>query len=144
MLPSTSCALDSVPWGTRERIRLGRWGLWLGWSNPAQLSPVDEPRIPVALARGVSKQEERSPLVATSYYTRPELVSLDAVGSLREFWQGPHPFPATVEPATPPPISAILIKKMGDNPAFWERDNSFIDVMAELYERVRTKNKDLL
>ncbi len=89
------------------------------------------------------QQEERSPQVATSYYTRPELVSLDNLGSLRDFWQSPHPFPTTVEPATPPPISAILIKKMGDNPAFWERDNSFIEVMAELYERVRTKNKDL-
>ncbi|MEA5419635.1 Uma2 family endonuclease, partial [Spirulina sp. CCNP1310] len=42
-------------WGKREVIRLGRLDLWLGWSNPARLSPVDEPRIPVALARGVSK-----------------------------------------------------------------------------------------
>ncbi|MEA5420262.1 hypothetical protein VB712_13610, partial [Spirulina sp. CCNP1310] len=48
-------------WGKREVIRLGRLGLWLGWSNPAQLSPVDEPRIPVALARGVSIESLQEP-----------------------------------------------------------------------------------
>ncbi len=31
-------------------------------------------------------------------------------------------------------------KKQGDYPAFWYKDASFIGVMEELYERVRTKN----
>ena len=40
-------------------------------------------------------------------------------------------------------MPALLIKKGGDYPAFWHRDGSFIDVMEELYERVRTKQSQL-
>jgi uncharacterized Zn finger protein len=37
------------------------------------------------------------------------------------------------------PVSAIAVKKQGDFPPFWERDNSFIEVMETLYEAVKTK-----
>ncbi|WP_072622723.1 hypothetical protein [Spirulina major] len=45
-----------LPWGTGEVIRLGRLDLWWGWSSPARFSPVDEPRIPVAVFAGSVKQ----------------------------------------------------------------------------------------
>ena len=41
-------------------------------------------------------------------------------------------------------ISASLIKKQGDYPAFWDRSNSFINAMESLYERVRYKNRKSL
>jgi uncharacterized Zn finger protein len=41
-------------------------------------------------------------------------------------------------------LPAILVKKQGDFPAFWSRDNSFIEAMEGVYDRVRTKNKDRL
>jgi uncharacterized Zn finger protein len=41
-------------------------------------------------------------------------------------------------------IPAIVVKKQGDYPAFWQKDASFITVMEELYQRVRTKNKDVI
>jgi len=41
-------------------------------------------------------------------------------------------------------LPAILIKKQGDFPAFWKKEYSFIQVMEELYERVKTKNKNLI
>jgi uncharacterized Zn finger protein len=44
----------------------------------------------------------------------------------------------------PSAVPAILVKKQGDFPAFWTRDNSFIAAMEGLYERIRSKNKDRL
>ena len=41
-------------------------------------------------------------------------------------------------------ISASLIKKQGDYPEFWDRSNSFINAMENLYQRVRYKNKKAL
>ena len=41
-------------------------------------------------------------------------------------------------------MPAILIKKGGDYPAFWDKDASFIVVMQEFYLRVREKNKGVL
>lgn len=41
-------------------------------------------------------------------------------------------------------ISAALIKKQGDFPAFWEKNNSFIDAMKLFYAHTRKRNnKDL-
>ncbi|WP_072621248.1 SWIM zinc finger family protein [Spirulina major] len=87
--------------------------------------------------------EVRSPLARESYYTRPQLTSA-SLDNLRDFWQGDEPLPTTISPPQQPLIAAILIKKMGDDPAFWQRSHSFVAVMADLYDRVRTKNKDCL
>lgn len=60
------------------------------------------------------------------------------------FWSGRHRLPTEIEPATPPVLPAILVRKAGDYPGFWDRDSSFIGVMEELYQRVREKHRDLL
>ncbi|NEQ22373.1 MAG: hypothetical protein F6K28_24940 [Microcoleus sp. SIO2G3] len=52
--------------------------------------------------------------------------------------------PQIIEAASPASIPAILIKKAGDFPPFWKKDTSFIEVMEELYQRVRTKNKGVM
>ncbi len=79
-----------------------------------------------------------------SYYTRPKKVAMTEKIALRDFWQGTKRLPPTVEVGSPPSLPAILVKKQGDFPAFWKKDISFITVMEELYERVRTKNRELL
>lgn len=114
--------------------------------------------------RGLSKQElqeelSKSPLgqalaqemqAATSqpravqhFYTEPETEAIAPDTSLQQFWQGSKPLPTQIEAATPAIVPAILIKKQGDFPAFWSRDNSFIEVMEELYGRIRSKNPNL-
>ena len=40
-------------------------------------------------------------------------------------------------------VPALLVKKQGDYPPFWHKDSSFIEVMEELYERVRTKSPQM-
>lgn len=78
-----------------------------------------------------------------TYYTRPTREAADAPGSLKEFWTGARRLPTLVETAEPPGVTALLIKKQGDYPPFWRKDASFIGVMEELYERVRTKNSQI-
>jgi uncharacterized Zn finger protein len=79
-----------------------------------------------------------------SYYTQPEKMPIPKSVSLKEFWLGEKRLPQTIEPVSPASIPAILIKKAGDYPPFWKKDISFIEVMEELYQRVRTKNKGVM
>ncbi|WP_026735950.1 SWIM zinc finger family protein [Fischerella sp. PCC 9605] len=77
-----------------------------------------------------------------SFYTKLEKQSVHQKPNLREFWLGSKRLPSTIEASNDRPISAILIKKEGDFPAFWQKDNSFIETMSELYQRVKTKNQN--
>ncbi len=72
-------------------------------------------------------------------YPDPHRKPLVATG-LKAFWQGQAALPlvdAHSKAATP----AVLVKKGGDYPAFWQRDNSFIEAMASVYTAVVDKNK---
>lgn len=79
---------------------------------------------------------------AESFFTRPK--SVESAPNYRDFWTGGKRLPTEIEPATPPVVSGILVRKAGDFPGFWERDNSFVEVMEELYGRVRGKSKGIL
>jgi uncharacterized Zn finger protein len=83
-------------------------------------------------------------ILGTSLYTKLSQQQIDQNPSTREFWLGTKRLPQTIEVATPSAVSAILIKKQGDFPAFWQKDNSFIEAMEELYQRVKTKNQNLM
>ncbi len=78
-----------------------------------------------------------------SYYTRPLKDPAGATASHRAFWTGAQRLPSP--PATTPQhgIPALLVKKQGDYPPFWHKDASFIGVMEELYDRVRTKSSQM-
>ncbi len=73
----------------------------------------------------------------SSFYTRPILTELPQEISLKGFWQGQQPLPKSLEPSQAAIIPAILIKKGGDFPAFWQKQNSFIEVMEDFYLRMR-------
>ncbi|MEA5466643.1 SWIM zinc finger family protein [Leptothoe sp. PORK10 BA2] len=87
--------------------------------------------------------QQQPPNAVETYYTRP-VTEATAEASLKDFWQGAKRLPQTIEVAEQSGVSAVLVKKQGDFPPFWHRDNSFLEVMEEFYERVKTKNKDLL
>jgi uncharacterized Zn finger protein len=87
--------------------------------------------------------EEATPEPAESYFSRPRPVAVPDDLTIDAFWHGQTRLPARSEPITPPSVPAILIKQAGDYPAFWERDNSFMEAMEDLYQRVR-KVKDAL
>jgi uncharacterized Zn finger protein len=87
------------------------------------------------------QQTQRPPAAAPSYYTRPATVAVAKIESLYDFWHGTKRLPQTIEPLPRTPVSGILVKKQGDFPAFWHRDNSFIAVMEGLYEQVKAKGQ---
>ena len=95
-----------------------------------------------ALIAGL-KAEELAPAPVTSYYTRPQKKQFDAATSLKEFWHGKTITPPLISETRETNISGILVKKAGDFPEFWHQDTSFIATMEELYQRVKTKNRDV-
>lgn len=85
-----------------------------------------------------AKSSEEVGLVpVNSYYTRPIPADLPQTIAIKQFWQGQQPLPNSIESAQAAIIPAMLIKKGGDYPAFWQKQASFIDVMADFYLRMR-------
>ena len=82
--------------------------------------------------------------LSTSLYTRIEKQSLKEQPNIREFWLGAKRLPSTIDVPAGSNHSAIAIKKQGDYPTFWHKDNSFIETMEELYQRVKHKNQNLI
>ena len=87
--------------------------------------------------------EQSTPTPVESYYTKLDPIAASDV-SLKDFWQGSKRLLAAIEPETQNSVSAIVIKKQGDFPAFWHKDSSFIATMEELCQRVKTKNREIL
>lgn len=96
-----------------------------------------------ALASALT-EEVAEPRPAASYFTRPSAVPLPELVSPRGFWRGAKRLPAGVEPPQPAAVSGILIRKGGDHPVFWNKEESFVEAMDGFYEQVRKKAKDWL
>lgn len=90
---------------------------------------------------GEMQLEQQPPQPVTSYYPTVKSVAVPEGLELRAFWQGTKRFPETLEPLPTVPVAGIPVKKHGDYPAFWERDNSFIESMELLYEQVKKKGQ---
>lgn len=88
------------------------------------------------------KPDSLKPVVRTSYYTRPQKQPLQRELAWRSFWQGQSALPEVSGPSSAG-VSALVIKKQGDYPPFWNKSQSFVEVMEELYDRVKAKNKDI-
>lgn len=84
------------------------------------------------------------PESVTAYFTRPKTVAIKETPTLKQFWHGQKRLPQSIPLATPTSVSAISIKKQGDNPNFWHKDSSFIETMEALYDRVKSKTSALL
>ncbi len=85
--------------------------------------------------------EQAEPQPVNSYYASPEILGVSDKTELREFWHGKKRLPQTIEALSENPVSAIPIKKQGDFPAFWHRDNSFIKAMETLYGQVKARGQ---
>jgi len=85
--------------------------------------------------------QKRPPQPVSSYYTRPLTRPVGDVEGLRDFWHGEKRLPQTIEPLPEALVPGIPVKKQGDFPAFWTRDNSFIEAMETLYDQVRNKGQ---
>ena len=91
---------------------------------------------------GLTDTGTPEPLATDSYFTRPEHASTSP--DYQAFWHGAKRLPRELPAMRPAELPAILIRKGGDYPPFWDKDASFIELMEELYLRVREKNKNAL
>ena len=94
------------------------------------------------LAQKAAEQCVAAPVAQANRYTVPDTRRPDALPSLATFWQGgagPEP-----DDATRAAVPALLVKKAGDYPAFWDKEASFIETMETVYEHVTRKNRDRL
>ncbi len=87
--------------------------------------------------------EELPPAPVESYFTIPVRETTPGALSHKAFWTGEKRLPAPPARPSQPGVPALLIKKQGDYPPFWHKDSSFIGVMEDLYERVRTKSRQM-
>ena len=96
---------------------------------------------PLGKALSAALGEGELPIISTeSYYTKPKKIALALPLAPKDFWQGEKRLPQTIDVGETTTIPAVVVKKGGDFPPFWTQDNSFLEVMEELYERVRKKN----
>ncbi|MEL6136709.1 MAG: SWIM zinc finger family protein [Cyanobacteria bacterium J06628_6] len=88
----------------------------------------------------VLQQTLPEPVPADSYYTCPQTVAVPTIDTLADFWLGASQAEGAVEaPATT--VSALHIKKQGDQPAFWQVSQSFIKTMEDFYSRIKKHNE---
>lgn len=93
------------------------------------------------LAQALSMGEE--PLRADpAYFTQPIAETLPPQITLEAYWRPRKRLPETIEPATPPAVSGLPIKKGGDFPPFWNREQSFIETLELFYEACRKRSRD--
>lgn len=85
--------------------------------------------------------QQRPPESVSSYYTLPKTQVIGTSESLRDFWYGAKRLPTTIDPLPQTLVAGIPVKKQGDFPAFWQRDNSFLEAIETVYEQVKTKNQ---
>ena len=96
---------------------------------------------PLGQALASTLDEGELPISSTdSYHTKPKKIAIDLPATPKDFWQGAQRLPQTVDVREIATIPAVVVKKGGDFPPFWTQDNSFLEVMTELYDRVRKKN----
>ena len=88
---------------------------------------------------GQSLLETPQPDPVTSFFTEPTAIAPAKTPDLHQFWHGNKRLPATLEPLPQVPLAGVPIRKQGDYPSFWERDNSFVEAMEQLYTLVKTK-----
>lgn len=89
-------------------------------------------------------EDEATPGSVDSYYIRPTPMSLPATQTALQFWNGQDRLPEEVEPVTPAVVPAILVKKGGRFPSFWNKKTDFTEVMEEFYLRMRKNSQKRL
>lgn len=76
-----------------------------------------------------------------SYFTQPIVLEQSGPCDYHAFWQSSKRLPEDSIPATGVTLPALLVKKGGDFPEFWQQSLSFPTAMADVYAAIRKKAK---
>ena len=87
------------------------------------------------------KTHDHKPEYHSNRYPSPNR-NREKYPDLQSFWRGVKPLPEFDDTRNGPVTPAILIKKGGDYPGFWEHRKSLIEVMEPIYERIVKQNRN--
>jgi uncharacterized Zn finger protein len=87
-------------------------------------------------------EEPPPPELRAALFPETPLQQTDGMDDYRHFWRG-GPLPAASEEKGPR-IPAIAIRREGERPPFWQRENPFIEAMSELYLAVGKRGREQL
>ena len=100
---------------------------------------------PLGGALAKQLREEQVPLpepLANRYPPAPaEKTTLNM--SYKQFWSGKR-LPKSQSKEDELGVAALIIRREGDNPPFWSKENSFIEAMSDIYLRVQSNSKTLI
>ena len=88
--------------------------------------------------------ENSAPLTAAdAYFTRPIARPQPDLADPQDYWRGRKRLPDSLEAAPAAPlVPALLVKKGGAYPEFWEQAASLPETMESVYEAIRKHSKD--
>ncbi|WED24002.1 SWIM zinc finger family protein [Vibrio sp. JC009] len=87
---------------------------------------------------------QATPPPQSSYFTRPQPLEITEPADTNSFWHGQEPLREDPHSSNDALIPALIIKKGGDYPSFWQRDDSYIEAMEEFYLRLRNNSRKFL
>jgi uncharacterized Zn finger protein len=95
-----------------------------------------------ALAQARDAEREEGLRVVNAYFTRPQPVPLPESRDPGAFWVAPKRLPELPETPAKTAVPALLIRKGGDFPEFWNLSLSFPAAMEMIYDAVRKREKE--
>ncbi len=89
-----------------------------------------------ALSENLQADELPEPEPVANRYPAVPSVPLAESLDYKQFWNGSRLPESEAKNATPS-VPALIIRREGDFPPFWPKDNSFIEAMSEIYRLVQ-------
>jgi uncharacterized Zn finger protein len=89
-----------------------------------------------ALSENLQADELPEPEPLANQYPPVPLAPLAESLDYKQFWNGSR-LPEPEENNATPSVPALIIRREGDFPPFWPKDNSFIEAMSEIYRLVQ-------
>jgi uncharacterized Zn finger protein len=113
--------------------------------SPAQLLiELKKSELGKAFSEFLSSPEETEVVLEETLYPKIESYRYESLSSQASFWEMGIINEIEKETSTNTTVVAALVKKQGDYPPFWNRQNSFIAVMENFYDSIRRKNRKSL
>jgi len=93
----------------------------------------------------IDQMEDQDPEIEIhdQLFTEPSKQPVE-IADLKSFWQGDGPLPDVNTADHGDSTAAVLVKRGGEFPGFWDRHNSFTEAMESVYRRISDKNKAAL
>jgi uncharacterized Zn finger protein len=94
-----------------------------------------------ALANQLQEEQVSLPKPLANRYPPAPAEKTTLTMSYKQFWSGKR-LPKAQSKGDESGVAALIIRREGDNPPFWSRENSFIEAMSDIYLRIHSNSKN--